>query len=78
MSNSPTPTNPDNRKALSRASVAGAILGVVGIGLFLVLWFVFGKLGLTQTPRILLSLCVPPALLAVLMGAYVLIARPRL
>ena len=77
MSNPPTP-NPVNRKALSRASIVGAVLGVVGIILFVVLWVVFGQLGMTQIPRILLSLCVPPAILALLIGAYALYSRPRL
>ena len=69
--------NPVNRKALSRASIAGAILGVVGIILFVILWIVLGQFGLSQPPRLILSLCLPPAILAVLFAAYFVLLNAR-
>lgn len=78
MDNTPNTPNPVNRRALSRASIFGAVLGVLGIILFVVFWLVFGQLGLTQFARLFLSLCLPPAIIAALVGGYVLIARPRL
>ncbi len=72
------PPNPVNRKALSRASIAGGILAVAGIILFVVVWIVLGQAGMTQLTRLFISLCLPPALIALVMGIYMLVARPRL
>ncbi len=72
------PPNPINRNALSRAGVAGAVLAVIGIILFVVCWLISGQFGMTQFPRIVLSLCLPPAILAAAIGIYILVARPRL
>ncbi|MCZ2099622.1 MAG: hypothetical protein LC121_25825 [Anaerolineae bacterium] len=78
MDNIPNPPNPVNRRALSRASIFGAILGVAAIILFVVFWVVFGNLGVTQFARLFLALCLPPGIIAAIVGGYVLIARPRL
>ncbi|MBI5670333.1 MAG: hypothetical protein HZC41_20260 [Chloroflexi bacterium] len=72
MSNSPL-----KRSSLSRASVAGAALAVVGIILFIVLWVVMGQLGATNLARLLVALCLPPVVIAAMIGAYVLITRSR-
>lgn len=74
----PPPPNPVNRQALTRASVAGVILAIFGIVLFIVLWLVLGQMGYTQFPRIFLALCLPPAVIALLIGLYVLVMRRRL
>ncbi len=73
MSNSPNPI----RRALSRASIIGAVLGIGAIILFIVLWVALSGTDLSLIARILLSLCIPPALLAALMGVYLLVIRPR-
>ncbi|MBL8163791.1 MAG: hypothetical protein JNJ61_17525 [Anaerolineae bacterium] len=73
MSNTP---NPLNKQSLSRASIVGIGLAVLGIALFLVLWIVFGQSGMETLPRLIVSLCVPPAIIAALIGAYVLFVRP--
>ncbi|MCC6801697.1 MAG: hypothetical protein IT319_02340 [Anaerolineae bacterium] len=78
MDNSPNPPSPVNRRALSRASIFGAILGVTAIILFVVFWVVLGNLGVTQFARLFLALCLPPGIIAAIVGGYVLIARPRL
>jgi hypothetical protein len=62
-------------KTLSKAGIAGVVLAVVGIILFLVLWFGLGQIGIQQFPRLILALCVPPALMAALVGVYMLVAR---
>lgn len=72
MSNSPL-----NRSSLSKASAAGVILAVVGIILFIVLWVVLGQLGATTVARLLISLCLPPAVIAGIIGVYVLVVRAR-
>lgn len=71
------PTSPLNRRTLSRASVLGVGLSVGGIALFVILWLVLGNLGLEQIPRLLISLCLPPAVMAGLIGGYILLVRPR-
>jgi len=79
MNKTPSPTpSPVNRNALSRASLVGAILGTLSIILFVVLWIVLGKIGAAQMPRLFLSLCIPPVIVASLFGAYVLYSRSRL
>jgi hypothetical protein len=77
MSN-PPPPNPVSKQALSRASTIGGILGAVGIVLFVVLWVVLGQAGVQTYTRLFLSLCVPPAGIALLMGLYALRMRSRL
>lgn len=55
---------------LSKALVAGGVLAVAGIGLFLLLYFGLGIVD--AMPRLLVSLCVPPLVIGVLIGGYVL------
>ncbi|MEO8393562.1 MAG: hypothetical protein ABI700_11285 [Chloroflexota bacterium] len=74
MSNSPNPVNPD---ALKRASIAGAALGVFGIVAFVILWVLLGQAGAEQIPRLFLSLCVPPALIGLIVLGYVFYTRSR-
>jgi hypothetical protein len=73
MSNTPEPLNQTN---LSRGLVAGAVLAVLGIGLFIGLWVIMGSMGVSNAARLLVSLCIPPAIIALIIGAYVLL-RPR-
>jgi hypothetical protein len=70
MSSNPPPPNPVNKQALSRASVAGVVLSIVAIVLFVVFWLVLGQVGLEHIPRLLLSLCVPPAIIGVIAVVY--------
>jgi len=74
MTNSPSPVN---RRNLTRASVVGVILAVLAIVLFVVLWFGLGSLKLDTMPRLFASLCIPPAIIAGLIGVYILIRRPK-
>jgi lipopolysaccharide export LptBFGC system permease protein LptF len=70
MSSNPPPPSPVNKQALSRASVAGVVLSIVAILLFVVFWLIFGQIGLEHIPRLLLSLCVPPAIIGVIAVFY--------
>jgi lipopolysaccharide export LptBFGC system permease protein LptF len=74
MSNAPNPINP---QALRRATIAGAVLGVFGIVSFIVIWVLLGQAGAEQIPRLFLSLCIPPALIGVIMLAYIFYMRSR-
>ncbi len=73
MSNSPSPLNKNN---LTRAGIAGALLAVFGIVLFISLWILLGAAQVASFPRLFASLCVPPAVIAGIVGAYILIKRP--
>ena len=74
MSNRP---NSFNSLGLMRASVIGAILGIVAIVTFVLLWILLGQAGAEQVPRLFVSLCVPPALIGVIILVYVLYTRSR-
>jgi hypothetical protein len=72
MSNSP---NPFERPALAKASVFGVGLAVFGVIAFLVIWVLMGNAGVDNLPRLLISLCVPPLLIVLIVGGYVLVSR---
>ena len=74
MSNSPSPLNGRN---LTRAGVAGAVLAVLAIVLFIVLWVILGSFKMDAMPRLFASLCIPPAILAAIMGVYILTRKPK-
>lgn len=67
--------NPVNRKRLSRAMIFGLGLASLGIILFVVLWGVLGNTAMDQFPRLIISLCIPPTVIAALIGIYMLL-RP--
>lgn len=64
------------RQILSKASVVGVGLSIFAILLFMVLWFVLGELGLSAISRMIAALCIPPAVIAGMIGAYILWIRP--
>lgn len=70
MSTSPHPPS------LRRPLIIGGGLALAAVVLFILLWVIMGNAGIEALPRLLVSLCVPPAILAVVVGAYILIARP--
>ena len=72
MSNSPAPMD---SKRMLRASVFGVGLALFGIIAFIVLWL--GLAGLENAPRLFASLCIPPVLIAGIVGVYVLVSRRR-
>jgi len=74
MSDTPPP-NLIDKKSISRIGIAGAVLGIFAIGLFIVLWAILGEIGLSDFPRIVASVCVPPTVLAFLFGIYFLTTR---
>lgn len=72
MSKSPLPLKP----ALSKAAIAGAVLALFGIVLFGVIWVVLSNAGVPANPRLFAALCIPPGVIAGLIGVYILVARP--
>ena len=67
--------DPINKRSLTRASVAGAIIGASAVITFIVLWIILGNWGMDQFARLVISVCIPPALIALIMGAYFLLIR---
>lgn len=59
---------------LSRPLLAGAGLAVVGILLFLGLWWLLGAAGASQAARLFTALCVPPL---VVLGLVAVVALSR-
>ncbi len=66
-----------DRGKMGRGLAVGLVLAAVGIGAFVLLWNGLGDLGLEQFPRLILSMCLPPAGIALMMGLYILIFRAR-
>lgn len=72
MSSSP---NPFGGLPVSRVVAAGAALAILGIALFIGMWVVLGNAGVDQAPRLFASMCVPPGVIALILGVYVLFSR---
>lgn len=70
------PSNPMNKRTITRAGIVGALLAVLGIGLFMGIWIILGNFGVADFPRLISALCIPPGIIAAIMGIYILIARP--
>lgn len=62
---------------LSKAAAAGVGLAVAGVILFVILWVVFGQMGVTSLARLVVSLCLPPLMIAGIIAVYVLMGRGR-
>lgn len=69
MSNTPV-----GKPNLSKPLVAGLVLAVVGVILFLGIYIALADS--EPVVRLLVAMCVPPAVIAAALGVYVLIARP--
>ena len=68
---------PFNKQTLSKAGTLGMSLGIGGIVLFIVSWVALGSMGVEQIPRLMIALCLPPALIAGAIGGYMLLVPPR-
>lgn len=64
-------------KRIARVGAAGAALGVLGIGLFMLVWVVAGSANVDVFPRLVMSVCLPPAIMAGVVGTYLLLIRNR-
>ncbi|MDX2160072.1 MAG: hypothetical protein SF162_01980 [bacterium] len=70
----PQPSQPTGRQRLTRGLLLGGILAVVGVLLFILLWNTLNSL--ENAPRLFIAMCIPPAVIALVMGVYLLVARP--
>lgn len=59
---------------LIKALIWGAVLAVVGIGLFLLMYFVVLS-GMDSLVRLMGSMCVPPAMMLLLVGGYYILTQ---
>lgn len=66
-----------DRKLITRAGLMGLVLAAGGIGLFILLWVVMGNAGLDTFARLIIAICVPPALIALAVGVYFLVTRAK-
>lgn len=65
---------PTGRPDLSRLWIAGAVLALVGTAFFIALYITLAEA--EPVARVLISMCVPPAVIAGLIGVYILVVRP--
>lgn len=68
-------SNPLNRQNLSRATLVAVVMAVGGIVLFIVLWVALASV--ESFARLMLSLCIPPGLMAAIVGGYLLLVQPK-
>jgi len=55
----------------------GLLLAGGGVGLFVLIWVVLGSAGVDNFARLMVALCVPPALIALGVGLFFLATRSR-
>lgn len=68
---------PNTLNSISKASAAGVLLAAAAIGLFVLLYTLLGNAGVDQFPALVVSLCAPPGILALLIGIYLLVVAPQ-
>jgi len=71
----PDPNQPTN--PILKTLIPASILGIVAIGLFLLIYSVLSQNDVGQFPSLVIALCVPPAIIAVLLGLYILFGPNR-
>jgi hypothetical protein len=64
-------------KQLSRPTMIGIVLVVIGIILFVIVWGILGQTAMQFLPRLALSTCLPPGVIALLAGIYILVVPPK-
>ncbi|MCS7072036.1 MAG: hypothetical protein NZM00_11060 [Anaerolinea sp.] len=68
------PPNPMQQQ-LTRALVLGAIAAIAAVLLFIVVWLALEDA--EPAIRLFSALCLPPGVLAIIIGAYILVVRPK-
>jgi predicted membrane protein len=72
-------TNPENNSAanaLLKTIIPATLLGTVAIGSFVLIYMLLDS-SVDQFPRLLLALCLPPVLIGIIIGFYVLFIQKR-
>ncbi len=65
-----------DNKVIVRMVIAGGLVGILGIALFFGLWFFLGTITDSAFARVVVSVCLPPIILATIFGVYYLVVRP--
>ncbi len=74
MSEAPSPTN---KKTIYRVQIVVIAIALVGIVLFVGFWLFLGEAGMDDFPRLIASFCIPPAIIALAMGIYMVLTYPK-
>ncbi len=74
-------TNPEDNSnqtasTLIKTIIPAVALSILGIGSFLFIYFILGQ-SFNPFPRLIISLCAPPAIIAILIGFYMLFGSKR-
>lgn len=72
-------TNPENNSpadALLKTLIPASLLGGVAIGSFVLIYALLES-SVAPFPRLMIALCLPPALIAILIGFYMLFGPKR-
>ncbi len=71
-------TNPENNPTttLLKTLVPASILGAIAIGSFVLIYMLLES-SVAPFPRLMLSMCTPPALIAIFLGFYMLFGPKR-
>ncbi len=69
------PPKPLDPAVLRRTLITGGVLAFGGVVLFVVLWVGLGSANVEAFPRLILSLCIPPAVITLILGAFILFVR---
>lgn len=59
-----------NKKTVIRVQIAVFGLSALGIGVFVLFWVLLGEAGIGDFARLIAAFCIPPALIAAIVGAY--------
>ena len=70
MGQQPTPSG---GRQLLNSQLYVLLLTLSAIGLFGAIWLILGELGASGATRLFASLCLPPGIIALLIGLYVLL-----
>ena len=66
-----------DKKTVIRAQIAVFGLSAVGVGAFVLFWILLGEAGLGDFARLIAAFCIPPALIAAIIGAYMALRSSR-
>jgi hypothetical protein len=68
--------SPQPSGSLRTPLLVGGGVAILGVVLFVIIYFAMEGAGAAPAARLFTALCVPPALIAVSIGLYILFARP--
>ena len=70
MGQTPGPIDPQR---LWRAQIYVVILAILGIAIFIGVWVGLGDMGVSPFPRLFAAMCIPPAVISLIVGVFFLI-----